>query len=334
MRGFLRLILLTTLAGLSPVLAADAPKPPAAPESPLSRAMKPRILLVGPGQAYKQPSDAAAVARDNDTVEIEAGTYVDCAVWKGRNLTLRAKDGQVHLKDKTCDGKAIWVINGDNAVVEGIKFSGATVRDKNGAGIRVQAASLTVRNSTFENNENGILSGVAPTKRIVIENSTFTGNGKCEPHCAHGIYIGLSASLEVRGSTFRNQHIGHHIKSRAHRTVITGNTIEDGSSGTASYLIDIPNGGEILISRNTLQKGPLSDNKGTAIAIAAEGEKNPTPSIRIEDNDFRSDLAEPPAFVRNRSTTSALLKGNRLCGPVTALEGPGQVLDAKPCTRR
>lgn len=333
MRRFLRVILLIALS-VPPALAADAPKPPAAPESPLSRAMKPRLLLVGPGQAYKQPSDAAAVARDNDTVEIEAGTYVDCAVWKGRNLTLKAKGGEVHLKDKTCEGKAIWVINGDNVVVEGIKFSGAAVRDKNGAGIRVQGAGLTVRRSTFENNENGILAAPAPTKKMLIENSTFIGNGKCDPVCAHGIYINKYMLLEVRGSTFRNQNIGHHIKSRSSKTVVTDSTIEDGASGTASYLIDIPNGGEILISRNTLQKGPLSDNKGTAIAIAAEGEKNPTPSIRIEDNDFRSDLAEPPAFVRNRSATPALLKGNRLCGAVTPLEGPGQVLNAKPCTRR
>lgn len=322
------------LLGFTPSLAADTPKPPAAPESPLSRAFKPRILEVGPGQRLKQPSDAAAIARDNDTVEIAAGTYVDCAVWKGRNLTLKAKGGEVHVKDKTCLGKAIWIIDGGDVVIEGIRFSGAAVADKNGAGIRLQDASLTVRNATFENNENGILSGVAQTKRVVIENSTFIGNGKCEPHCAHGIYIGAYGSLEVSGSTFRNQRIGHHIKSRAKRTVITGNRIEDGATGTASYLIDIPNGGELLVDGNTLQKGPLTDNKTTVISIAAEGERNPTPSIRIENNDFRSDLPEPPFFVRNRSGTPALLKGNRLCGAVTPLEGPGQVLDPKPCQKR
>lgn len=328
------LLLLATVLCTAAAEAADPPRPPAAPESPLSRAFKPRILKVGPQQAYKKPSEAAAVARDNDTVEIEAGTYVDCASWKGRNLTLKAAGGEVHLKDKTCEGKAIWVINGDDVLVEGIRFSGAAVRDKNGAGIRVQGAGITIRNAVFENNENGILAAAAPGKRMLIENSTFIGNGKCDPVCAHGIYINQYALLEVRGSTFRNQNTGHHIKSRSLRTVITGNRIEDGSEGTASYLIDISNGGEVTIVRNTLQKGPRSDNKGTAIAIAAEGAKNPTPFIRIEDNVFRSDLPLPPAFVNNRSDTPALLKGNRLCGPVTPLAGPGQVLDPKPCDSR
>ncbi len=320
------------LCGFVPVaLAADPPKPPAAPESPLSRAFKPRTLLVGPGHALKQPSAAAAIARDDDTVEIEAGTYVDCAVWKGRRLTIRAKGGEVHVRDKTCEGKAIWVIGGDEVVVEGIRFSGAAVADKNGAGIRVQGAGLTVRNSAFQNNENGILAAPAPTKKMLIENSTFIGNGKCDPVCAHGIYINKYALLEVRDSTFLNQRVGHHIKSRSAKTVITGNRIEDGPEGTASYLIDVPNGGEVLIARNRLQKGPLSQNQGTAIAIAAEGEKNPSPSIRIEENEFRSDLAMPPAFVRNYTQTPAILKGNRLCGAVTPLEGAGTVLDARAC---
>jgi len=336
MRAVIRLsIAALLLCAFVPVaLAADPPKPPAAPESPLSRAFKPRTLLVGPGHALKQPSAAAAVARDNDTVEIEAGTYVDCAVWNGRRLTIKARGGEVHVKDKTCAGKAIWVIGGDEVVVEGIRFSGAAVADKNGAGIRVQGAGLIVRNSTFENNENGILAAPAPGKRMLIENSTFTGNGKCDPVCAHGIYINKYAILEVRNSTFRAQRVGHHIKSRAQKTVITGNRIEDGAEGTASYLIDVPNGGDILINRNTLQKGPLSQNQGTAIAIAAEGARNPSSFMRIEENELRSDLVLPPAFVRNYAETPAMLKGNRLCGAVTPLEGAGRVLDARPCRAR
>ncbi|WP_119420390.1 right-handed parallel beta-helix repeat-containing protein [Desertibaculum subflavum] len=324
------------LAAIGLALASAAEAQPAAPakdDSPLARAFRPRLLQVGPDRMMRKPSDAAAQARDGDTVEIQAGTYEDCAVWRANRLTLRAIGGEVHLKDKACEGKGIWVLYGDQVIVEGIRFSGARVADRNGAGIRAQGGALTVRNSVFERNENGILTNTRPEARIVVEGSTFIGNGKCEPQCAHGMYINDAASLEVRNSAFRDQRIGHHIKSRARRTVVTGCRVEDGGTGTASYLIDVPNGGEVLIEGNTLQKGRLSDNQGTAISIGAEGVRNPTPSIRIENNRFRSDVAapEPVAFLRNLTATPAVLDGNQICGETVALVGPGRVRAALPC---
>ena len=41
--------------------------------------------------------------------------------------------------------------------------------------------------------------------------------------------------------------VGHHIKSRALKTMVMGNTIEDGPDGTASYEVDAPNGGNVDI---------------------------------------------------------------------------------------
>lgn len=333
-RDMLRVL---AFAGIALAVAGEAAAqqaPPPRDDSPLARAFKPRLIQVGPDQRLmRKPSDAAAQVRDGDTIEIQAGAYEDCAVWRANRLTLRAVGGEVHVKDKSCEGKGIWVVYGDQVTIEGIRFSGAQVADRNGAGIRAHGGSFTVRNSVFERNENGILSNAGPEARIVIENSTFIGNGKCEPHCAHGMYINDAASLEVRNSTFRDQRIGHHIKSRARKTTVTGCRIEDGATGTASYLIDVPNGGEVLIEGNVLQKGRLSDNQGTAISIGAEGVRNPTPSIRVENNRLRSDVAapEPVAFVRNLTTTPAMLKGNQVCGRTVALAGPGRVEDGKAC---
>jgi hypothetical protein len=321
------------MVGFALLLAAGAPGEAAQSKAGQAEAAKPVTHLVGPNRALRKPSDAAARVRDGDTVEIEAGDYVDCAVWRANRLTIRARGGEVHVRDKSCAGKGIWILQGDQITIEGIRFSGAAVPDRNGAGIRAHGGSFTVRNSVFERNENGILTNAGANARIVIEGSTFVGNGKCEPHCAHGIYIGEVASLEVRGSTFRGQKVGHHIKSRAKKTTVIGNRIEDGADGTASYLIDVPWGGEVLITGNLLHKGPLSENRGTAIAIGAEGARHPTPSIRVEDNNFRSDLVapEPVAFIRNRTETPARLKGNRLCGAVAPLIGPGEAQATKWC---
>ncbi len=87
----------------------------------------------------------------------------------------------------------IWVISGNNVRVENIAFSGARVRDKNGAGIRLLGANLTVRNCRFIDNENGILAGRTKKNKgeseIVIEDSLFERNGHSSGR-AHGIYVG------------------------------------------------------------------------------------------------------------------------------------------------
>jgi hypothetical protein len=104
---------------------------------------------------------------------------------------------------------------------------------------------------------------------------------------------------------------------------LVGNTIEDGPHGTASYLVDITNGGGLLMRDNRLQKGPLSDNPSVAVTVAEEGNSNPSAEITIENNSFTSNLAGATVFVRNGTATPARLIGNRLMGRVIALQGPG-----------
>ena len=86
-----------------------------------------RRLRVGPAQQFKIPSAAAAVAQDGDTIEIEAGEYAgDVAVWQANRLTIRGVNGFAHLAahGNSAQHKAIWVICGNDTLVEQIEFSG------------------------------------------------------------------------------------------------------------------------------------------------------------------------------------------------------------------
>ena len=284
-----------------------------------------KVLLVGPDRSLQMPSEAAAVAQDGDVVRFDPGEYVDCAIWRARGLVLEAPEGAAHVRDRACAGKAIWVIAGDDVTVENVTFSGARVPDQNGAGIRAEGKNLTVRNSRFYDNENGILAGTVEGSTILIEGSVFERNGKCAANCAHGVYVNQIARLKVVNSIFRAQLVGHHVKSGALALEVIGSTIEDGPEGTASYLIDVTSGGEVVIADNQMQKGPKSENWGTAIHLAGEGAAADAPDYRISNNRFRSDNPHEVAFVRNRTVVPALLKGNRLAGNVVALVGPGSV---------
>lgn len=282
------------------------------------------VLNVGPDQKYTLPSQAIKAATAGDIIRIAPGTYRDCAAWSKPGLTIEgAGDGAV-LADAICQGKGIFVVSAPDAVVRNVTFEGAAIDEGNGAGIRADGASLTVEHCTFRENQDGILTSNLPGATLTIRDSTFEGNGTCLPNkgCAHGIYVGHIALAHIENSHFLATRTGHHVKSRAKRTELVGNTIEDGPQGTSSYLVDIPNGGSLLMAGNTLEKGPRTQNPTAAVSIGEEGGNRPNSEIVIKANTFTND-GPPTVFVHNASKTPAQLSGNVVNGPARLLVGPG-----------
>ncbi|MBS0642862.1 MAG: hypothetical protein U1E70_11565 [Acetobacteraceae bacterium] len=286
-----------------------------------------RDLLVGPTRAMKLPSQAAAAAKPGDVIIIDPGEYRDCAVWRASDITIRAAAPQVVLAEKTCEAKGIFVVTGNNVTVDGITFREAAVPDRNGAGIRVSGENLTVLNSRFERNENGILAVGSDKSILRISNSAFIGNGSCVAGCAHGVYAGAPIGLlEIDNCRFLATRDGHHIKSRALRTVIRNSRIEDGLGGTSSYLVETAQGGDLLIEKTMLQKGPNSGNRRVAISIATEGTRNPTNTMVIKENYFRTDVPGGTTFVRNAAQVPVQLIDNRISGDAQPLQGAGSII--------
>ncbi len=181
------------------IALAGAALPAVAPSYALE---VPRTWRVGPDRELATPSAAAAVAGDGDTVLIDPGTYSgDVATWTQDDLTLRGDGGRAHLRADGNDaqGKAIWVIAGDRTTVDRIELSGASVPDRNGAGIRQEGTDLTVTRSWFHDNENGILTGADPESDVVITRSRFFRNGFGDGY-SHNLYVGAVRSLTVSGT--------------------------------------------------------------------------------------------------------------------------------------
>jgi hypothetical protein len=240
------------------------------------------VLTVGPGKDFSVPSEAAAVVKDGDIVEISARTYMgDVAVWRANDLTLRGVGGRPHLKaaGANAQGKAIWVIQGNNTLVESIEFSGAKVPDGNGAAIRHEGRSLTVRNCYIHDNEMGILGG-GPDSEVLIEGSEFSGSSG--PY-NHNIYVGNLRRFTLQFSYVHHAIEGHNVKTRARTNFILYNRITDENTGRSSYAIDIPNGGRSYIVGNVVQKGPRSENSNV-IAYAEEGATNEFQELYLVNN--------------------------------------------------
>jgi len=280
-------------------------------------------IEVGSQRTLKLPSDAEKIARDGDTVAIDPGTYFDCVVWSANHLTISGTGGLVVISDKICQGKGIFVIQGDDTTVQSITFTRARDVDGNGAGIRLEGRNLTVEDSRFINNESGILANDSLGSVITIINSEFVDNGSCQLGCAHALGVGRIGLLRLLKSRFSATKLAHNISSAALRNELTDDFIEDGPDGTSSYLVDLPIGGTLLLSNNVLEKGPRTSNASAAIMIGGGATLQPTKELIVTGNRFANDTGRVASFLVNWTSTLPVLDKNTFVGDVTPVSTSG-----------
>ena len=284
----------------------------------------PRIIEVGADKTYKRPSEAASVCSDGDTVLIDAGEYVgDVTAWYNNNLVIRGVGGRAHIRanGNNAQGKGTWIVAGNNATVENIEFSEASVPDQNGAGIRADGAGLTIKNCYFHDNEDGILGPEAG--ELLIEYSEFAHNGYGDGQ-SHNMYILGVDKFTIRYSYTHHAKIGHNIKTRAKVNIIEYNRVMDEQDGTSSYAIDVPDGGLTYIIGNLLQQGPEADNS-TIVAYGAESSKNQKMELYFINNSMVNDR-ESGTFIYVRSGTYAVIQNNIFAKNGNVLSGSATLL--------
>lgn len=285
------------------------------------------ILLVGSSRTYKIPASVASMVKDGDTVQIDTGTYANQATtWSANNLTIRGTARFAHLTPPVSisNGKAIWVVQGKNILIENIEFSDATVPDQNGAGIRIEGGNITIRNCYFHNNEDGILGGDGSGCNVTIENCEFANNGYGDGY-SHNLYIGHAASLTFKFNYTHHAKIGHTLKSRAQVNYILYNRIMDEADGTASYEVDLPNGGTSCLIGNVIQQGPATDNP-TIICYGEEGLTNSGKDLYIVNNTIVNDRSGGTFLSIASSASRAKVVNNLFVGKGTVISGPADTL--------
>ena len=286
------------------------------------------ILTVGTGAgAYATLGAALAASQNGDTINLPAGVYSNQTATVTDNVTIQGTGGVAYLvaTQPVANAQGILVVDAPGTVtINNVAFSGAATGNANGAnaaGVRYQSGNLVLNGDSFFGNQDGILAtpSVAGTGSVTIQNTTVTNNGVSDPSLAagygftHNVYINGVASLSITGSTITAANIGHEVKSRALSTSITTSIIADGPTGTASYSIDLPNGGAATIRGNTIQQGPASQNPAI-ISNGEEGNLNPG-SLTVSGNTIINNNASPSSVaVINATTTPASVTGNLITG--------------------
>lgn len=296
-------------------LASPAGATPAAAQS--SRGP---FTIVETGQSFATVDDAVTAVRDRDaTILIAPGTYRQCTVQRGGNITFKAqKPGTVIFEHEACESKAAFVLRGRGSTVDGIIFRGYAVPDGNGAGIRIETGDLKVSNSMFLDSQEGILGGHHDSVRnILIERSTFSGLGQCETqNCSHSIYLIIKGKVTVRDARFERGTGGHYVKIRAPQVEIIDNSFDDSRGKGTNYMIDLSEGGSGLIARNTFVQGRSKENRSGLIVVAAEARTYSAQGLQVVDNIATMAPGAPgnPAFVADLSGSNIALARNKLTG--------------------
>ena len=247
-----------------------------------------------------------------DSIRFRPGIYADLALVIERPVTLIGLPGTVFYAAAPVDRATL--VTRTNVDVRGIVFVGARNDRGSGAAIRHEGGLLSLSNCTFRDCQNSVLGANAPEASVWVRDCTFVENGAADGH-AHGFYIADTfGALKVEHSLFLGTRTGHHLKSRARDTTITDCRFGDGISGTASFAIDAPNGGRVIIARNQFRKS-RRDGHFVFISYGGEGARYEANELEVIDNQFDSGRRFTLA-VRLRQTPSRLhLAGNR--GTVT-----------------
>ncbi len=298
------------------LLAAAALPPLAAHAGP--------VLQVGPRRAVKSLAAAARQARDGMLVEVDAGDYVaDAAAWPQHELTLRAVGGRVRLvaAGAQVQGKGLFVTSGRRQRIEGFDFVGAAVPDRNGAGIRLEAGSLTLVDCSFRDNENGLLTANDDGIELDIVDCDF---GPILPRegKTHNLYVGAIRRLAVTGSYFHHGLHGHLLKSRAALNHILYNRLSDEIGGRASYELEFPNGGVAVVMGNLIMQSSTTENPHV-IAFGAEGATWPKQRLYLVNNTLVDQMPSGGIWLRVAPpSTDVVLANNLFVGtPQIATEG-------------
>ena len=308
------------------VTSAAGPMP-----GPISVQTEPAsILTVGSGEMFQTLSAALAVASNGATILVNAGTYLDDFGTVRSNVSIIAVDGVANFvsDEPPSNDKGILTVDA-NVTVENCSFSGAYVSDAdggNGAGIRYEGGQMILENDSFVGNQDGILgfpSIAGLTNTVTIDHCLFQNNGSGSGY-THNVYIGAVSDLTFTNNVSEGAVVGHELKSRALVNDIENNVFMDGPSGTASYEIDLPNGGNDAVLNNYIEKGALAQNS-TLVHFGGEGIPYVGSSLLVSGNSFENDYGAGAVAVLNQTSITVTISGNQLSGfsPGALVDGPG-----------
>lgn len=255
--------------------------------------------MVGPGQTYASPCLALTGAPDGSTIKIDAaGTYSgDVCTISANNITVRGVNGRPVINAAGLNsGGATWLFHGNNITIDTVELTGASSPANNGAAVLMTGGNLSVANSYFHDNQEGLVTGAGPHSQVLIQATEFNHNGFGDGS-THNIDINSAARFTMQYSYSHNAKAGDLVRSQASENYILFNRLTS-EQGTTSAEMEFPHGGRSFLIGNLVEKGP-SDTSSNLLAYLLGGTSpaNPSTELYAVNNTFVSDTSASVNFL-------------------------------------
>lgn len=280
-------------------------------------------VRVGATRSHTTLAAGVAAANAGDTICIDPGDYPDSnGVTIDKSLRILGVGGRPRLigVGDLSNQKGLIITRAD-IEVNNLEFVDASVSASdgaNGAGIRHETGTLVVRNSSFRDNQNGILTNSnIPDMALEIEGSSFYNNGSGAGD-THGVYMTGGASATLRDNYFESTNNGHDLKSLAAQTTVIGNTFEDSNDPAGqnpSFSIDAERGGVVVVEDNTFIQRSTATNRTIINYGGRSGGDHSVGSLDITSNTVINERSNGSLLQNNSQTgVDANVSGNRIAG--------------------
>lgn len=286
-------------------------------------------ITVGPSGMFQTPCQAFAdpSLAEGDTVEVDsAGQYpAESCVLEKNNITVTgtgAGRAKIDITNGmlTQPGNAIWVINGQNAVLKQLEFTGAKAMASNGAALVVNGANININNCYFHDNDFGVRIAKNAASDVLIEFSEFGYNGSPLP--GHNIEVGEITKFTLNYSYSHHALEGDLVNSRAETNYILFNRLTDETDGTSRYELGLPAGGTSYVIGNLFHKGNTTALPNNRIIGYADGQGmlQKSLSLFVVNNTFVSEKSPATMFINAASPPDSppVIRNNIFAGKGTA----------------
>jgi len=267
-----------------------------APTSPAIAA----TIVVGPDRQPAGFAEALERAKDGDEIIVLPGTYKGIVgIVEHKRLTIRGQGARpvLQAEGRLAEGRAMLIVRNGHVRLENLEFRGTRAVDGDGAAVLFEHGRLEVAHCAFFDNEHGLVTLNDRAAELTILESEFAHAPRVVGGLNHLLSVGAIASFTLTGSRIHNGFEGHLVKSRARETHILYNMIRDGSSGQASYEVDLPVGGRATLIGNVIAQSPGSQNP-VVISYGSEGQLWDDNSLVLSHNTLISEGWRPAWFLR------------------------------------
>ncbi len=261
------------------------------------------VLTVGAGRQFATVAAAVAASADGDTIDVNAGLYIDDGAVIGHKVIIEGVGGlaQFVATSAPANGLAQFLVTTD-ATFRNVEIFGAHTPGGVAAAIRTDGGNLTIVNSTIHDNQAGVVAGAA-TASVGIYDTELARNGTADGRGAD-VAVAAIGTLTLRNDYLHDAVAGPELLSRAANTVLDGDRISQ-AAGNGGVAVDLPDAGRVAIAGTAIENGANSQS-ATLIRIGGGGVQAGS-TVGITDSTLISHLAgTPTTFVANTDPTVAV----------------------------